>query len=233
MKRILIFLVIGLVFLVGCVEETPKQASNDFAKQVVIIPSCDDGDVCTEDVFNNLTQQCDHVEMEFCCGDGVCSGGERCDAETHRTVCPDDCPMECPAVMVLGEWDCSGKCLEGPGYYLIDGDAILNVTLENIGELNFVDVASGFRCNKESTGNLYVSDMNIAPKNGVLFRHYFDNGEEKVYLSGAPYDRNKVNFILDLEGVPEEEMDLNCFVTFRTISESLRGEFRLRLLPSQ
>ena len=103
MKKVLFFgfLLLFLILIISACTKSvqpPQQVQvQENITEVRVIASCDDNNNCTEDVFNNLTQQCEHTRGDHCCGDRVCDIPERCDQTTHKTNCPSDCPRECPA----------------------------------------------------------------------------------------------------------------------------------------
>ncbi len=215
----IVFLVTLLALvLYGC-GDSEEQATNltpvpieEVQQPVVVQTSCDDYNPCTEDVFNNLTRNCEYRRMTNCCGDGTCTGDERCDASTHATKCLADCRPECPAFLVVSDWGCEGECLKAGTKYIVEGDSKFTLTLENIGELPLTGITSNFRCNRVGGSNFYSSNTNTV-KEGVSFRGYFSgDSEERTSLTGVPYGRNNAIYTFEVSGEPESNIELKCTV---------------------
>ena len=245
MKKYLLFslLIVGLVLILyGCGSDDDSNGSLDQQLQdienqsnqiIQVINSCDDSNLCTEDIFNGLTKECEHRRLDHCCGDTVCDSDERCDAGTHKTICSQDCPRQCPAFVEIDDWECENNCLVAPDHFLVDGDAKFNLNLQNIGELALNDVTSSFRCFRKS-GLEFFTDRNMQPKSGVLFRDHFNAGQEKVYLSGEYYGNNKASYTFEVVGTPTENLVLDCQTTFKTQSGYYAvKDIQIRLSTSQ
>src|SRR3989344_4371599 len=109
--------------------------------------SCDDNNDCTSDSFNALTKQCEHEITLNCCGNKRCGETERCDEETHTTVCRDDCGLNCEGYLEIHkegkqpsgfDFECGdANCEEtGPNSFTIRGTTSIKTTVENIGEFS-------------------------------------------------------------------------------------------------
>lgn len=209
-----------ILIFYGCSKsaevQPPQQVPiSEPIREVKVIASCDDANNCTDDIFNNLTMQCEHRRLDHCCGDGVCDSNERCNISSRRTECPQDCALSCPGFIVVDEnWVCNGKCLKAHDYYLIDGNAKFTVSLENKGELGLNGITSDFECTK-STGSILMSSTNNAPEAGVSFNGYFNSGDKDIYLSGQPYERNNATYTFELQGEPTENLNLKCSISLR------------------
>jgi len=220
------YLIIGLIFvlfLYGCSEKEQPQTQEvppiqgRAVQEFSVIPSCDDNNACTEDIFNELTQECEHKKLERCCGDGVCDMSERCDYTIHSTVCPDDCPRECPPFVVISDWGCDGDCYKTADYYIVNGDTKFKLTLENVGETILADIKSSYFCSV-GEGVRYYSDGDRATRNGMIVKSYFNDDEDQkttfLFLTGINYLQNKGEFTLEFTGTPEKDLRLTCAVRF-------------------
>ncbi len=219
MKRVIIygFLLFLLALAVyGCSKEVQPPAQvpvQENITQVQVIASCDDANACTEDIFNNLTQQCEHRRLDHCCGDSVCDIDERCDEASHQTKCAQDCPRECPAYVEFTEWQCTGSCFNAGPYYVIEADAKFTTDLTNIGEKSLNDIKSQFNCIRVGGSTTFYSDRSTQPKAGVIFKDHFNSADESIYLSGEIYGRNKASYTFEVEGEPTEDVQLTCSLT--------------------
>lgn len=237
-KYLLIFGFLVLLSLYGCskeeqptVQETAPPIQGMVVEEVKTLPSCDDNNSCTEDKFNELTNECEHVKLERCCGDGVCDTAERCDLSIHSTICTNDCPKKCPAFVVVEEWKCEGKCFETQEHYSIDGDATLKTKLENIGELGTAEIFSFVNCVRP-TGGEFNTDGDY-PIDGILIKGYFDNEEETVYLTGKPFGRNSADYTLEFKGKPEKDFRLKCTVLFTANEFYYNKDFNVNFVSIQ
>ena len=98
-KRLLLFLVLGIMLLSACEEEEEYLVCPDNVTKVInlldcpeekpICPaSCDDDKVCTRDECNAATDyECTNEEMNPCDGNGICETGEF----PWSGDCPDTC----------------------------------------------------------------------------------------------------------------------------------------------
>lgn len=208
LKLLIGFFVISIILLYGCTS-TPNENTQMPVKEVKVIASCDDSNPCTEDVFNQLTQQCEHTRLDHCCGDGRCDADERCDQSTHQTICAKDCPRECPAFLSLNVIGCSGECTIDQDSFIIKGNSMINMQIQNIGEISLNDVVSTFKCTKEN-GNAFLSTNGATTNLGMSMKDYFNEGTSKVTLSGTPYGKNKASYTLKFDGTPQENLNLQC-----------------------
>ena len=221
MKKSLLLIMSFILVLVlyACTTSKPQQVTvKENVSEVKVVASCNDDNPCTEDLFNQLTQECEHKRLNYCCGDRTCDANERCDQAKHKTVCPEDCPRECPGELALSNLECSGKCIKSEDKYIVDGDTKFTLQVQNIGELSINDVTSIFRCTKEN-GNIFVSTTTAKTKSGVSFKDYFNNEEKKISLTGIPYGKDKAKYTLEITGNPEED------VTMFYLTKELRTVF--------
>ncbi len=222
------------IFLAGCstdttgvvsdldleANETVKDVSDNLPEaddngEVLDIQSCDDADPCTEDVFNTGREICEHSRMEICCGDGFCDFSERCDEETHNTVCPSDCPRTCPGVLTLSEFSCNGSCTFDGSNFIITGSSVLNIQLENIGELPLGSLSTSFACRNVGTNTIYYDERNEEDVyNGVFIKDYFDGNKNKVLIKGKPFPDDTAEYYLEITGVPEKTKQFLCTIRF-------------------
>lgn len=150
--------------------------------KVTVVATCDDGNECTEDIFNELTKQCEHKKIDVCCGNGKCEEGERCNLETAETSCPDDCELSCPAKVTMSKFTCdSGGCREtGENEFEITSNATIKVTLTNVGERATGKVNSIFVCPGENPSLVSGDYKEIK---GVRFSDYFNDGIQSETIS--------------------------------------------------
>ncbi|MBI2148486.1 hypothetical protein HYU23_02305 [Candidatus Woesearchaeota archaeon] len=230
-KSSILFLFIGVftILLYACTPQPPQVPIKENVTEVKVIASCDDSNQCTEDLFNQLTQQCEHKRLDHCCGDRTCDSDERCDLNTHKTKCPEDCPRNCPVSIVTDNIECTGKCIKGEEMFLVDGDTKFTMKLQNIGELSANDITSSFRCIKTS-GITFISSSTATEKSGITFRDYFNENDKKIYLSGAPYGKDSATYNLEIKGIPREEVMLICTVNINFIESPSSTEFKVKLV---
>ena len=218
--KLLIFVVLVSLVLYGCSSETQPVVSQQQIPvnltEVYVIPSCDDNNICTDDVFNNVTQQCEYVRQATCCGDGVCDFNERCDLTAHKTKCSQDCIRECPAFLQFSNWECSGSCFNTGSYYIIDGNAVFKSTLTNIGEMSLNNIKARFNCAKEDLSSIFYNEKLSTEKSGVIIKNYFSNNTTSVSLSGESYAKNQVEYTFEIIGKPTSDMNLICTVILST-----------------
>jgi len=168
--------------------------------------SCNDNIACTTDTYNPRTGKCEHTASELCCGDGLCEDSERCDNATLKTVCPDDCGLQCPAKVIMHkEGDvtqtaitatCVGNCLEvSPNNYQVTGSGKLTTVIENIGEKAAGTVSSMSYCTFGS--GIRNKDGELG---GVALKFYFNAGELSLKsLSGTSSGNNQATFTIDFD----------------------------------
>ena len=226
-----IFLLSLIAVIYGCTNE-PKQVSvQENITEVKVIASCDDSNPCTEDIFNDLTKQCDHKKLDHCCGDKTCDSDERCNQETHKTICPQDCPQNCPGVLTIEEVGCEGNCIKGESSFLIDGDSKIKFQVKNIGELSVNEVKGSFKCTKPNE-NTFVGTNFMSSQSGVTFTNYFNKNMEKIDISGAPYGKDEADYSLEIKGKPTEEILLNCKTEVGSLTNTASVEFKIKLSSS-
>lgn len=215
--RYFLFGLLFLVFLAGCSGE-PSEIQEEVVvpeenmTEETVIPSCDDRNICTEDIFNSELGVCENKRMEYCCGDSICTERERCDTVSHRTICTQDCQKQCPAFVTVSDFECSGGCSLNEDIYEIQGSARLRLVFDNIGELGLGPITAKYKC-RNSAGYLVTEDGQDTT-NGVTISSYFDNDLESVTLTGYEYTKSKANYNLEFTGSAEDDIELSCVVTF-------------------
>lgn len=218
MKFIYLFSILVLVFLFACARQDDQtQLGLDNASNLpveLIEISCDDGNQCTEDFYNTETMNCEYKRLDYCCGDGFCDQGERCNEKIHETICPDDCSRTCPAFVTVGEFECSGDCeKKQQGNYTVYGDSKFIVNLENTGELSLYNIKSKANC-KNDKGVIILSNNNKERTFGILVKDYFGKDEDVTFLNGKYFTKNKIDYFLEFNGGPEKDLSLDCSINF-------------------
>ena len=211
MKIFIFLFLIIVLFINGCSDELTVVENNNSVREIVIMPSCDDVNTCTVDVFNERTQQCEHNQTETCCGDGVCTADERCNLTSHKTQCSQDCELGCPAFVEFSNWSCS-NCNLKDGKYIFNGTSLsFGIRLNNIGETSVNNFKSHLICNKAEGGQ--VLSGNRASIGDINFNGKIVEGED-IYLSGEVYGKSIVNYKLDIDGFSTKNISLNCYIRF-------------------
>ena len=234
---VMIFLLIFLAS--GCIEKQEQEAEQ--VEQVAVnnqtTPTqeievktktdCDDKNPCTEDIFNELTGECEHNLIENCCGNGICEVGERCNEETHLTNCVEDCSRTCPAFLIVH------KGLEGneseifamtcdtvnckqtdENRYEITDNARLKLTITNLGEITSSKVYSDFMC---WSGDLEATDDG-EEIHGVIFEDYFNNFQDELRgINPIQTGDNSANYYLSFNVTNiEQSFTANCKVFIKS-----------------
>ncbi len=202
----------------GCKKKIISGATAEGSKseEVLDVNSCDDGDVCTEDTLDAETGKCTYERSESCCGDGFCDFSERCNEESHKTVCPSDCPRTCPGVLTVSEFTCEGECdtLEDETFS-ITGNSLLQTRPENIGELPLSSISSSFSCRSAESGSIYYNEKSEKDVyNGVSIKDYFEGNKESVVLKGEPFPDTSIVYNLEITGSPEKTRSFICTIRF-------------------
>ena len=240
LKYILLFsLAVILLFIYGCSKEpTPvvetTQPVAPVVPNITTIPSCDDVDSCTDDLFNQLTQECEHKKLDRCCGDGLCDVSERCNYTIHTTVCPDDCPRECPAFVQVSDFGCEGNCYKTKDYFVVDGNTVFKSKLENIGELPLGSILSGFTCFRLGSSSTYYEDGYDNVRDGIKMNgHFNEDNEDTIFLTGKTFLQNTVNYYLEITGDPDDDVELSCTIRFTSDDFYQGKELRINLVKIQ
>ena len=156
-------------------------------------------------------EQPEFVPPASACGNGVCDAGERCDEETSRTVCFEDCGYTCPAKLVissqtgatetqLNSYYCgSGECRQtDENDFIVTGDATISTKIINIGERGSDRVSSSFACDLISNTTAKKANFDGEEAFGVVFRDYFTNELEDVSsIKSRQVGNNSVEYSLD------------------------------------
>lgn len=228
-KLILSFLVLALlIFIASCTKtETPKvvcgdsicdqaeSCSCDDCKseekcKISIIGTCDDKNSCTEDIFNELTKQCEHKTLKTCCGNDECEENERCNKGTYETLCPSDCPYECPAKVTPSKFECASEnCKElSEDNIEISGNAVIKSTMTNIGERGSSKLTSEFRCDGGSLGMIKGDNSKIK---GITFKDYFGNNEETAMINSRISKlSNTLDYNVEFTKANTSPLNINC-----------------------
>ncbi len=194
-------------------DDSLKENADD--EEAFEIPSCDDNNDCTDDVFNEATGKCEYKRLETCCGDGFCDFSERCNDETHMTVCPLDCPRTCAGVLTLSEFSCEGRCTLNEDNFIVTGSSILKSQMENIGELPLSSLSSSFTCRRIDSNVIYYDEKNEKDVyNNISMKDYFEGDENKVVLKGNYFPNNTALYYLEINGVPEKTRLFICTIRF-------------------
>ena len=235
-KVILAFLFIVILFLItACANnnekkivcgdnicDSPESCScndckkEDKCKTTAIIATCDDSNKCTDDIFNELTKQCEHKIILNCCGNAKCEEGERCNMQTYETACPSDCNLECPGHVIISEFSCVAKdnCRQiGKNSFVMNGDSKIKAVLTNEGERISGNINSEFKCDAGSLGMIKGDNANIK---GITFMDYFDNNEQTASInSRVSKIGNTVGYYIEFKAANSEAVDLKCKATLQ------------------
>ncbi|MBD3263157.1 hypothetical protein GF374_02140 [Candidatus Woesearchaeota archaeon] len=239
MKKIwslsIVVLMVFIVLASGCfggTEEAGGEISGEAtdvleAEQTETKVSCNDDNICTKDTFNELTKQCEYETIKNCCGNGMCEPGERCNEETHQTNCIKDCSRTCSEYLVVHKsendvneediftLDCvSDNCRKVNDYtFRITGNSKLQIFITNIGEQASTNVHSNFVC---SAGSEQAIEDEESVK-GVVFKDYFNDGEETISINAIQSIDNSATYYFDLNTTNiEETYTANCKVYIKS-----------------
>ena len=196
--------------------ETPKETD-----KTKVIKSCDDSNPCTEDTFNELTDQCQYKTLATCCGNGKCEDKERCDLTTYQTKCPQDCPYECPAHTIVEEFTCGTLNCEktAEDRFIIRGSTFIKALVQNKGEAGAA-ISSQFKCGVGETTRISRDGDDLF---GITFRDSFgNNNDDLITLSGhqseTSNDKTDYKLKFDIDGL-EKPTDLSCKVSLQDVPE--------------
>ena len=215
-------LMIMLVLASGCIggtNEAGEKISGEAtdvleAEQTQIKTNCDDENICTKDIFNELTNTCEYETIKNCCGNGICESNERCNEETYQTNCLEDCSRTCPAHIIVHKdeeintddvfvFTCADdNCRQINEYtFRITGTSKLKVYLTNIGEQTSSKIYSDFVCG--IGGEQAVVDGESIK--GVVFSDYFDTNKEELTVNAVQSVGNKANYYFAFDTTNLEE----------------------------
>ncbi len=236
---ILLVVLLTLVILFsGCIGgngDEDKGISSDKttagAEKTVVKASCDDGNACTTDVFNELTGDCEHKMANNCCGNDKCEAGERCDYATYKTVCAEDCALTCPAHLIANKpgdetqtentYVCGSSVtceLTGENSFKISGvgKTTITTTVTNMGERASDVIDSKFYCDYGFGQAKFDSEK----VNGIEFWDYFETKEQDKFetLNALQSGSNSVGYILDIDMA--NKINTRADVTCRIVLDS-------------
>jgi len=212
-------------------EEQPAEQSETTEQT----ESCEDGDACTKDSFNTLAKACQHIPIEHCCGDDICEASERCNEETHRTMCPDDCPVSCKGYLIVAEkgtditegdftYSCFGdKCvkLDERDFTVTDktSSSGIKTFVVNIGEQAINYVASTFNCAELDAEYPQKATKDDEEINGILISDYFDSNDESVStINGAIHDDNFATYYMNFDTTEiVKNTKMRCVITLQSM----------------
>jgi len=209
----------------NCIDcKDRKDCKKDEEEVKVLKGKCDDGNECTKDIFNEVSKICSYEKIEGCCGNDICESGERCNEETHTTVCIEDCKAQCePFVIIYDKKDnrinqkesftCGDEnCIEvSSNEFKITGNSSITTTLENTGEKSTDIVTSNFKC----VGEEFKALKNFENILGVTFSSYFNdklgslNGINSK-ISGNNYATYKLQ--IDPSKLKRDNLEVICDV---------------------
>ena len=230
---ILIFIAVFLIS--GCAQkdETTPPASIEQPKQEEVKVSCDDDNACTRDVYNAITKACEHTMMDTCCGNDKCEPDERCNEETHRTICVEDCALQCPGFLIIHKSelgtttdDFSYTCF-GSGCTQTDEDDFvitgksdstgIKTVLTNIGELYYPLITSNFYC-QELTEWAQQATTDNAEMRGIKVKDYFgDNKQSAANLKSVVNGNNSITYYLNFDTTNiQSSTKVRCVITIQS-----------------
>lgn len=197
--------------------------------------TCDDGNPCTKDTFNELTKECEHETISNCCGNDICESGERCNEETHKTNCVEDCGKTCPAYLIVSKEEGAKEqdvfamsCGENENCeqtdinkFRITGSSSVKTIVSNIGETSSDLVYSSFLCWSGEEQAMEDSD-NIY---GIVFEDYFNDNEDSVkHIDADDFATYYLSF--DTEN-KEQSALVNCKIFIRSTDFKAEQDFTL------
>lgn len=242
-------LLIAIILFSGCAKQsentgtsTEKEATPATpAEKEVVKTNCDDNNPCTTDIYNELTNQCEHEVKETCCGNGKCETGERCNEATHKTDCVADCGRTCPAFLVISSTEgaaesevsalqCSGDNCEkiDANSFRITGNSAISTNIFNLGEYASSTITSNFYC----SGDGVSATKDRQGIRGVIFKDYFDNNLESLSsLSGAHTEFNSGTYYMNFNTTDiEKDFDATCKIYIQETdfknTQSIKLSFR-------
>lgn len=161
----------------------------------------------------------DIVPKRTGCGDNICAEDEKCDEITHRTVCPDDCGIQCGAYVTISGPTCDGSCSVSGITVTVTGSSRIMFSLENSGERAAESVSSSFKCDYPDGSGLYFK-TDLGDKNGYKWHDYFGNGDEQGIVNSVITGNNKLIYTLNLAGSTEKAREVVCRSSFSSNSFS-------------
>jgi len=212
--------------------ETPNQ---DIAQSI---------DNLTEEAQQNIPAEENQTEEESKqtsktgCGDGVCSADERCDEDSHLTVCVEDCGRTCPAYLIMHKtaegtdndyfaMSCGGDFCEQTDVnkFRVNGNTRVKTIITNIGEESSSPVRSSFLC--WSGESSVFSDKDKI--NGVVFEDYFNDGENEVkFINPIQSVNNSAVYYLAFDtSNMTEGFIATCKITIHSVDFEKRQTFEI------
>ena len=218
-KLLIIASILSVLLFIGACQGQIKSICGDKVCDTTESCACTDcaSDPKCQQTTPTSTSPLKEVES---CGDGKCVDNERCDPNTHQTICPKDCTLECPAFMKVSEFSCAteASCKQtSSNSFTIIGSSVIQTTVENIGERGSGDITTRFKCG--------VTDLSVVSRDGdqlfgITFRDYFNSADETVSLSGwqSETGSNKgiYKFAFDIPKL-ERPVDLNCEISLQAL----------------
>jgi|GEM_PF-5232986 len=165
------------------------------------------------------------------CGNSVCDVGERCNEETSRTACTDDCGFSCPAKLLissqpnptetqLSTYYCgSGACRQtDDNDFIITGDATIRTRVTNIGERGSDRVSSDFACDLISNMTSLKANNDGEDVIGVVIRDYFTDNQETVSsIKSRQAGNNFAEYMLEMNFTETAQTgQLACLISIRS-----------------
>ncbi len=240
-------LLIAIILFSGCTRSSEKEevqkeaASSAPAEKDVVKTSCDDDNSCTTDIYNELTNQCEHEVKETCCGNDKCEPDERCNEATHKTNCVADCGRTCPAFLIVSPEEgadeseisaliCAGEDCEkiDANSFRITGSSAISTKIFNLGEDASSTITSNFYC----SGDGVSATRDEQGVRGVIFKDYFDNNLESLSsLSGAHTEFNSGAYYMNFNTTDiEKDFDATCKIYIQATdfknTQSVKLSFR-------
>jgi len=231
---IIIFSILFLIlFINGCskgqIQETVEQSEEAIEPEQMI-----------EEVKEEVSEKPEVAEVQEeakvpdTCGNNKCEPEERCDEQTHTTICRVDCNLQCEAFLTFHEEgknqeENNLKCFEalnceerGDNKFKIKGDTKLIMVVENFGEKISSPISSDFHCNKGSSS---IATNDNDESSGIKFSDSFE-GKESISLSGKYKEDNKIDYEFKMEYINlTKTFDADCSISISSSKHGSKVEF--------
>ena len=212
-KSLLLSLIlVAVVVISGCAyfgsddTATLPQDKDKKEEKTEIKTTCGDDNLCTKDIFNELTGSCEYETIANCCGNDKCEDEERCEPGLIQTACIDDCGRLCPAYLIAHitedaeateentfvcgvEEGCTK--VEDNKFKITKSGARVTTKISNIGETSSDTITSILLCKTDITSVRDGEEIE-----GVTFKDYFTDDDTKNTFSNVnPLQSANDNFV--------------------------------------
>ncbi|MEK6923090.1 MAG: hypothetical protein AABW84_00115 [Nanoarchaeota archaeon] len=229
-------MLIAVIVISGCAYFGAKDTlpiikeKENVKEKTEIKTSCGDDNICTKDIFNELTGKCEYETILNCCGNNKCEDGERCEAGAIQTACINDCGRLCSSYLIVhatedaetteeNTYICGSEegCTKiGDNKFKITkSGAKVTTKISNVGETSSDIITSSLLCKTDVTSVRDGEEME-----GIMFKDYFtDDDTKNTFNNVNPIQSTSDNFVfynLKFTATTIPNTDVTCDITLNS-----------------